>query len=79
MTLAMMTRASLGHTGRPRTAGPATRAVFWLANLAAVLRVAAGLGVSEALLSLSGLAWTAAFGLFAVSYGAMLTLPRRAA
>ncbi len=37
------------------TAGPATRAVFWLANLAAVLRVAAGLGASEALLSLSGL------------------------
>ncbi|WP_374345565.1 NnrS family protein [Phenylobacterium sp.] len=79
MTLAMMTRASLGHTGRPRTAGPATRAVFWLANLAAVLRVAAGLGASEALLSLSGLAWTAAFGLFAVSYGPMLILPRRAA
>ena len=33
MTLAVMTRASLGHTGQPLTATPRISAIYWLVNL----------------------------------------------
>ena len=39
MTLAVMTRASLGHTGRPRHAGPATVCIYLLVTVAALVRV----------------------------------------
>ena len=75
MTLAVMTRASLGHTGRPLAAGPATVLVYALVTLAAILRITAPLaGAQTALVtSLSGLAWTAAFLLFAARYAPILT------
>ena len=78
MTLAVMTRASLGHSGRPLTAGPGTVAIYALVTIAAVLRVAAPLAGSQVLMttSLAGLAWTAAFGLFAALYGPMLLRSR---
>ena len=78
MTLAVMTRASLGHTGRTLSAGPMTKAVYLLITIAAVLRVLAPLaGPSVTLLLwLAGLAWSAAFALFAVFYGAALAGPR---
>jgi uncharacterized protein involved in response to NO len=74
MTLAMMTRAILGHTGRPRRAGAGTLAIYLLANLAAGLRVAAAfLPAHQALLlGLSAGAWSLAFGGFVVVYGPML-------
>jgi uncharacterized protein involved in response to NO len=77
MTLAVMTRASLGHTGRPLTAGRLTSAIYLLVTLAAVLRVVAPLcGEQYPLaLSLAGTAWAGAFGLFAVAYGQVLTRP----
>lgn len=78
MTLAVMTRASLGHTGRPLTAGPTTKAIYALITMAAVLRLAApfaGAGMVAALW-LAGAAWSAAFGLFALRYGPALTAPR---
>jgi uncharacterized protein involved in response to NO len=78
MTLAVMTRASLGHTGRALTAGPGTVAIYGLVNLSALLRLAAPFGASEylLLLSLAGAAWVAAFGLFMLIYGPALTQPR---
>jgi uncharacterized protein involved in response to NO len=78
MTLAMMTRAILGHTGRARTAGPGTLAIYVLANLAAALRIAAAFAPEHqgALLGLSATAWSAAFGGFVVLYGPMLVRPR---
>jgi uncharacterized protein involved in response to NO len=78
MTLAVMTRATLGHTGRPLTAGAATLAIYALVTLAAVFRVAAPLSGSGiiVLTSLAGLAWTAAFTLFVFRYGPMLLRPR---
>jgi uncharacterized protein involved in response to NO len=78
MTLAVMTRASLGHTGRPLTAGPGTRLIYLLITLAAVLRVLSPLaGDQEVLaLTLAGAAWSAAFGLFAILYGRALASPR---
>jgi uncharacterized protein involved in response to NO len=78
MTLAVMSRASLGHTGRPLAAGPGTCAVYILVTLAALLRVPAPLGGGDylVLLSLSGGAWSAAFGLFFLLYLGPLTAPR---
>ncbi len=78
MTLAVMTRASLGHAGRPLAAGPGTVAIYALVTLAALLRVLAPFaGVHYALaLWLAGAAWSAAFGLFAILYGRVLARPR---
>jgi uncharacterized protein involved in response to NO len=81
MTLAVMTRASLGHTGRPLTAGGGTTAVYILVTAAAALRVLAGLpGMPYMpMLALAGAAWSGAFGLFVVLYARPLTRPRAAA
>ena len=74
MTLAMMTRATLGHSGRPRSADGWTLAIYLLINAAAVARVCAGFGgpQSEVLLATSGVLWSAAYGGFALAYGPML-------
>jgi uncharacterized protein involved in response to NO len=80
MVLAMMTRASRGHTGRPLQADRTTVAIYLAANLATILRVAAPL-VPEAMAGLLGLAallWGVAFGGFALIYGRMLVTPRPA-
>jgi uncharacterized protein involved in response to NO len=77
MTLAVMTRASLGHSGRALTAGPGTTAIYACAVLAAVARVADGLaGAPAVLLHLSAVLWIIAFGGFAVLYWPVLTRPR---
>ncbi len=69
MTLAVMSRTSLGHSGRPVAAGYGTVAIYGLVTLAALLRVAAPLtGEVAGVTSLAGLAWTGAFGLFAILY-----------
>lgn len=74
MTLAVMTRATLGHTGQDLTAGPGTSAIYAAAVLAALARLAAGLwpDAAQTLHLLSGLAWIAAFGGFALIYGRLL-------
>ena len=73
MTLAVMTRASLGHSGRPLTAGAGTVAIYLLVSLAALLRVVSPLSAQTlTLISLAGLAWAAAFALFAILYGPLL-------
>ena len=77
MTLAVMTRASLGHTGRPRHAGPLTVSIYLLVNLGALLRV---LGPATGLptnlnLGLAALCWSGAYLLFAVVYGPFLLRP----
>lgn len=78
MTLAVMTRVSLGHTGRPLAAGPVTTAIYLLILIAAAARVLAPFGGvwMLSLLAIAGAAWSGAFGLFAVFYGAALTRPR---
>ena len=78
MTLAVMTRASLGHSGRALHAGVGTSAIYALVTLAALLRLAAPVdGAHYALLvSAAGIAWSAAFALFIVLYGPMLTRAR---
>jgi uncharacterized protein involved in response to NO len=78
MTLAVMTRASLGHTGRPLSAGPATKAIYALITAAAVLRVLSPFAGENFVLALwlAGAAWSGAFALFAVFYGSALARPR---
>ena len=78
MTLAVMTRASLGHTGRPLAANPGTTAIYVLVTFAAVLRLVAPLAKAHYLLvlTLAGAAWSGAFGLFVLVYARPLTLPR---
>jgi len=72
MTLAVMTRASLGHTGRPLAASPATQAIYLLAIAAAILRIVAAFEPSLILLHLAAAAWVCAFGGFVVIYGPLL-------
>jgi uncharacterized protein involved in response to NO len=78
MSLAVMTRATLGHTGRELHAGPGTAALYVLANLAAIVRVTAALVPSLYIfgLTLSGYLWAGAFGLFICLFGPKLLGPR---
>ncbi len=81
MTLAVMTRASRGHAGRPITAGAATIAIYVLVTLGAALRVIAPFMSAHyaTVLITGGVLWSASFGLFALSYGPMLLTKRAAA
>jgi uncharacterized protein involved in response to NO len=74
MTLAVMTRASLGHTGRPIVADSATVVVYGLVTLGALLRVAAPFAGNWylAVLSAGGTLRSAAFLLFAIRYASIL-------
>jgi uncharacterized protein involved in response to NO len=69
MTLAIMTRASLGHTGQPLTAGIGTQAIYLFVFCAATLRIVAAFNGSIVLIVLASAAWVAAFGGFVLLYG----------
>ena len=74
MTLAVMTRATRGHTGRALTASMLTVVTYVMVIAASALRIAAG-AVPQAygsLIELAGIAWIAAFGLFLFEYAPML-------
>jgi uncharacterized protein involved in response to NO len=79
LTLAVMTRATLGHTGRQLSANRATQFIYGSIVAAALLRIGAALDVARSgvLLHLSALAWLLAFAVFAIVYGPML-LQRKA-
>ena len=79
MTLAVMTRAILGHTGRPLTAGPLTITIYLLVNAGALLRILAPFLPFDRLgaLTVSGSIWASAFILFALAYAPMLLVPRK--
>lgn len=78
MILAVTTRATLGHTGRPLTADAATIAIFALVNLGAILRVAAPFLSRDyaAAMAAAAFIWSGAFLLFAIVYGRYLLNPR---
>lgn len=77
MTLAVMTRATLGHTGQILTAGPGTITIYAAVVVATLARLAAGLWIEGAmwLYAASGLGWGLAFAGFAVVYGRLLLRP----
>ena len=73
MTLAVMTRAGLGHTGRSLTATGPIRLIYAAALTAALARLVAAFGVlREPMLHLSATAWVAAFVAFVVIYAPLL-------
>jgi uncharacterized protein involved in response to NO len=77
MTLGVMTRASLGHTGRPRHAGPLTVSIYLLVFLGALVRVlgpATGLA-TQLVLGLAAASWSGAYVVFVLSYGPLLLRP----
>ncbi|MBN8767710.1 MAG: NnrS family protein [Thiobacillus sp.] len=79
LTLGMMARVSLGHTGRPLEPPPIMTLAFVTINLAALARVALPLLFPAAYtrgMDVAGLIWIAAFGLFVAVYGPMLLRPR---
>jgi uncharacterized protein involved in response to NO len=77
MTLAVMTRASLGHTGQALVASPATQLIYAAIVVAAVARIITAFDIwREALLGVSAAAWVLAFGGFALSFGPLLVKPR---
>ena len=79
MILAVMTRASLGHTGRPLRAHPVTAAAYLVLTAAVVIRVF-GPGLLPtyyaAVVMIAGTAWLVAFLLYLVVYAPILLTPR---
>lgn len=77
MTLAVMTRASLGHTGRPLHATRPIALLYLGGLVAALARIAMGLGSAEFLfLHLAAVGWLVAFAGFVVIYAPILARPR---
>jgi uncharacterized protein involved in response to NO len=74
MTLAVMTRASLGHTGRPLTASNLVVGIYLAAILGAAARILAAFGVVPVpMLTLAALGWTLAFSGFSFAFAPLLT------
>lgn len=78
MILAVMTRATLGHTGRELRAGPTTLVIYMLVTVGAALRIAAPLGLLDYRLGMeaAGICWLGSFVLFIFNYGPILFAPR---
>jgi uncharacterized protein involved in response to NO len=79
LIIGMMTRTSLGHTGRPLAAGWAEVSMYVLIQLSALARLCAAIGpdsVRPGALVLATAGWSLAFGLFVVVYGRYLLRPR---
>jgi uncharacterized protein involved in response to NO len=79
MTLAVMSRATLGHTGRELAASIATQVIYASVVVAACARIGAALVTPwmRPLLELAACAWVAAFIGFAIVYGPALCRPRQ--
>ena len=74
MTLAVMTRATLGHSGQELTAGPGTVALYLLVVASVLARLAGGVLPEHAmaLWTLAGLLWCSGFAGFVLLYGRLL-------
>lgn len=79
ITLGMMSRVALGHSGRPLVAPASMAVAFMLVQVAALLRVFGVLLWPEGyslLVQVSGVLWTLAFVVFLVVYLPILSRPR---
>ncbi len=78
MTLSVMVRASLGHTGQPLHASMAAKLLFMSVNCAAIARILAGLdlGPQDMLIHAAGIFWIVAFIGFATLFSRSLLLPQ---
>jgi len=78
MTLAMMTRVSLGHSGRILQSSRAIVAIYLAFLVAAVFRIASEMFVAaDYLLYISATGWILAFAGFVVVYFPILTQPKK--
>lgn len=77
MIMAVMTRASLGHSGRPLRAGAGEWIIYLLVIAAGLARLAAPFWADQTqlLTSAAAIAWAGGFGLFSVLYFRLLTGP----
>jgi len=77
MTLAVMTRASLGHSGKPLKATGATTLIYLALIGSVAARLAYGLWPDiSALLYLAGGLWIACYAGFVIAYWGILVRPR---
>jgi uncharacterized protein involved in response to NO len=79
LTLGMMARVALGHTGRALRVSNAIALAFVLINLATLFRVLIPIALPqwyEQVVYISTLAWLAAFSLFILIYAPILTTAR---
>lgn len=77
MTLAVMTRASLGHSGRALVATRGIELSYAFVVVAALLRIASGLAVApDLLIDVAAVTWIVGFGLFVFQFAPLLTRAR---
>lgn len=79
MTMAVMSRAALGHTGRALRAPAGLAAAYLLVSAAALVRIALPLAAPSlygASVAASGLAWAAAFAVFSAFVVPICLAPR---
>jgi len=79
MTLAIMTRASLGHTGRALKVSGATTLAYVMISMSALLRITVPALIAEFYnegMIAAGLLWVAAFATVSIVFWPVLTLPR---
>ncbi|TDY35947.1 NnrS family protein [Janthinobacterium sp. 75] len=75
LIIGMMTRTTLGHTGRPLTGGRAEAAMYWLIQLGALARLLAAVGPAALVMPLllaAGTCWSLAFGAYVCVYAPYL-------
>lgn len=80
LILAMISRVSLGHTGRPLSPPKAMTFAYILITLAALVRALGPWALPEKTLvfiDISGTFWLLAFGIFVVTYAPMLMSARK--
>lgn len=80
LSLGMLCRVALGHTGRPLTAGRDLALLFGLIQIAALARLSVMLpGIpSGAAWAATGFCWAAAFGGYVIRFAPILNRPRLA-
>ena len=76
LTLGMMTRVSLGHTGRPLATPRISVVGYGLVTLAAILRSVAAVAPSPTLWVAAAVAFAAAYVAFLIDYAPILVAPR---
>lgn len=80
LILAMISRVSLGHTGRPLSPPKAMTAAYIFITLAAIIRAFGPWALPEKtvlFIDISGTFWLFAFGIFVITYAPMLMSGRK--
>lgn len=78
LMLAMVTRVSCGHSGRPLVADNLVWSLFWLLQAATLLRIAAAVPAwsAQSLLTATALLWAAVMLTWGIRYGSWYGRPR---